>query len=275
MNLINPSLFKKWSGVFLASIIIPVLSCSSSDKKEEPAVNPAVKKEVQVGRSLAAKLAKKYGLIRDVEFTSYINSIGLLMASYSSRPELSFRFGILNTNEVNAFACPGGYVLITKGALSRIENEAELAALLSHELSHVTLKHSGSFEEDKVGFLDVLAAVMAPGGDVVSSFTKTVVDRMYSQFFEKGRKQEEEMDSDKAGVIYMIQAGYNPEAAITYLNKLNNSPENETLLKTHPPVKERITALSNFFKEQKIALTGKTNKERYQNEYKAFLSRNP
>lgn len=275
MNLINPSLFKKLGGVFFAAIFISVLSCSSSDKKEELPVNPAVKKEVQVGRSLAAKLAKKYGLIRDAEFTSYINSIGLLMASYSSRPELSFRFGILNTNEVNAFACPGGYVLITKGALSRIENEAELAALLSHELSHVTLKHSGSFEEDKVGFLDVLAAVMAPGGDVVSSFTKTAVDGMYSQFFEKGRKQEEEMDSDKAGVIYMIQAGYNPEAALTYLTKLNNSPENETLVKTHPPVKERIAALSNFFKEQKIALTGKTNKERYQNEYKAFLSRNP
>ncbi|MCX7999956.1 MAG: M48 family metalloprotease, partial [Leptospiraceae bacterium] len=103
----------------------------------------------------------------------------------------------------------------------------------------------------------------------------TAVDGMYSQFFEKGRKQEEEMDSDKAGIIYMVQAGYNPEAALTYLNKLNSSPENETLVKTHPPVKERISALSSFIKEQKFSLNGKTNKERYQNEYKSFLTRNP
>lgn len=267
-------LFSLQKGVIWFTFLI-LFFCTSTEKQDTPPVSPSVKKEVQVGRSLAAKLAKKYGLIRDSEFTSYINSIGLLLASYSSRPELSFRFGILNTTEVNAFACPGGYILITKGALSRIENEAELAALLSHELSHVTLKHSGNFEEDKVGILDVLAAVMAPGGDVVSSFTKTAVDGMYAQFFEKGRKQEEEMDSDKAGIIYMVQAGYNPEAALTYLSKLNSSPENETLVKTHPPVKDRISALSNFIKEQKFSFNGKTNKERYQNEYKSFLTRNP
>lgn len=252
-----------------------LISCSTGDKKEELPVAPAVKKEVEIGRTLAAKLAKKYGLIRDTEFTSYVNSVGLLLASYSSRPELSFRFGILNTTEVNAFACPGGYVLITKGALSRIENEAELAALLSHELSHVTLKHAGDFEEQKVGFLDILAAVMAPGGDVISSFTKTAVEGMYTQFFEVGRKKEEEIDSDKAGLIYLVQAGYNPEAALSYLNKLNNSPENEILVKTHPPVKERLNALTSFIKEQKLPLTGKINKERYQDEYRAFITRNP
>ncbi len=275
MSPIAVFLEKKCAAPYLAAFLLLILSCSTHEKKHELAVNPSIKKEVQVGRTLAARLAKKYGLIRDIEFTNYINSVGLLLASYSSRQELNFRFGILNTNEVNAFACPGGYILITKGALSRIENEAELAGLLAHELSHVTLKHSGNFEEDKVGFLDVLASIMAPGGDLVSSFTKTAVDGMYLQFFEQGRKKEEEMDSDKAGVIYMVQAGYNPEAAFTYLNKLNNSSESETLLKTHPPVKERILALSNFLKEQKINFVGKINKERYQNEYKAFLSRNP
>ncbi len=249
------------------------LSCKSTPDK--PPVDPSVKKEVEVGRSLAARLIKKYGLVKDEEFTIYINQIGNSIAKVSSRQELNFRFGILNTKEVNAFACPGGYIFLTKGSLIQIENEAELAAVLSHELTHVTLMHSGKFEDQGFSFLDVLASIMAPGGDFVSTFTKTAVDGMYAQFFGVGRAKNEELEADKAGAIYMVQAGYNVKAAIDYLTKISNAQNNETFTKTHPPTKERIEELTRFIKEQKFPLNGEFNKERFQSKYKAFLSRNP
>ena len=238
-------------------------------------MDPAVKKEVEVGRSLAARLIKKYGLIKDEEFTIYINQIGNSIAKVSSRQELNFRFGILNTNEVNAFACPGGYIFLTKGALAQIENEAELAAVLSHELTHVTLMDSGKFEDQGFSFLDVLASIMAPGGDFVSTFTKTAVDGMYAQLFGVGRAKNEELDADKTGAIYMVQAGYNVKAALDYLNKVTKAQNNETFTKTHPPTRERIDELSRFIKEQNFPLDGQINRERFQSKYKAFVSRNP
>lgn len=253
--------------------LILLMDCKLIQKKSASAVDPIVDKEVKIGKTLAARLAKKYGMIRDESFTRYINLVGKSLAIYSSRQELDFRFGVLDTEDVNAFACPGGYVLITKGAIELMESEAELASLLSHELSHVTLKHSGDFEERGASVLDVISAIMAPGGDLVSSVTKNAVDGMVNQFFEKGRKKEEEIESDKAGAVYMAQAGYDLQSSITYLNKLDASQHNEVALKTHPPTAERITELNKFISENKLSLKGKTNSPRFTAELKAFQDR--
>lgn len=254
-------------------LMLFLLNCQFLEKRTGPKVDPNVVKEVNVGKALAAKLAKKYGLIKDEPFTRYINLVGKSMAIYSSRQELDFRFGILDTEDVNAFACPGGFVLVTKGAIDIMETEAELASLLSHELSHVTLKHSGDFEEKGASILDVISAIMAPGGDLVSSVTKGAVDGLVNQFFEKGRKKEEEIESDKAGTIYLSQAGYDLESSIIYLKKLDKSQHNEVALKTHPPTSERISELNKFITDNKLNMRGKTNLQRFRAEYASFAQR--
>ncbi len=250
-----------------------LVNCQFLQKKAGPKVDPNVIKEVNVGKALAAKLAKKYGLIKDEPFTRYVNLVGKSMAVFSSRQELDFRFGILDTEDVNAFACPGGYVLITKGAIDLMETEAELASLLSHELSHVTLKHSGDFEEKGVSILDILSTIMAPGGELVSTVTKGAVDGMVNQFFEKGRKKEEEIESDKAGIIYLSQAGYDLEGSVIYLKKLDKSQHNEVALKTHPPTSDRINELEKFITDNKLNIRGKTNIQRFRSEYAGFAQR--
>lgn len=254
-------------------LMLFLLNCQFLVKRTGPKVDPNVIKEVNVGKALAAKLAKKYGLIKDEPFTRYVNLVGKSMAIYSSRQELDFRFGILDTEDVNAFACPGGFVLVTKGAIDLMETEAELASLLSHELSHVTLKHSGDFEEKGASILDVISAIMAPGGDLVSSVTKGAVDGLVNQFFEKGRKKEEEIESDKAGTIYLSQAGYDLESSIIYLKKLDKSQHNEVALKTHPPTSERISELNKFITDNKLKMRGKTNLQRFRAEYASFAQR--
>lgn len=261
-------------GRFFFLAVWLVMGCASSSDSLPPP-DPAVKKEVETGRALAARLAKKYGLIQDAEFTKYLNAVGAAVAKNSARQELNFRFGVLDTDEVNAFACPGGYVFVTRGALAQMEDEAELASVLSHELSHVTLKHSGDFTANKAGWLDVLASIMAPGGDFVSAITKTAVDGMYKQMFEDGRKKEEEMDADKAGAIYLSQAGYDLNGAIKYLGKLDKSQHNEVVLKTHPPTRDRINELNQFIKEQNLPMKGEIQRERFQKYYSEFKKNNP
>jgi|GEM_PF-983870 len=249
-------------------------SAESKETNDLP-VDKAVKKEVEIGRALAGRLAKKYGLVQDVEFTKYLNLVGKSLALYTARQELDFRFAVLDTKDVNAFACPGGYVLITRGSLELMGSEAELASILSHELSHVTLKHSGDFEEKGAGFLDIISSIMAPGGNIVSSISKTAVDGMMDQFLEKGRKQEEEIESDKAGILLMSQAGYNLKASSDLLAKLDKSQHNETVLKTHPPTSLRIKELEKFISTNGLKSGGKENKERFQKQWKDFVKRNP
>ena len=99
-----------------------------------------------MGRALSARLIYKYGLIKNKKQTNYLNLVGHTVSRLSSRPELEFYFGILNSPDVNAFACPGGYILITKGALDLMDNEAQLAGVLAHEITHVSLRHSGKFK---------------------------------------------------------------------------------------------------------------------------------
>ncbi|MCZ8154959.1 MAG: M48 family metalloprotease [Leptospira sp.] len=251
-----------------------LFTCKSAQEKDIP-VNKAVKKEVEVGRALAGRLAKKYGLIQDEEFTKYLNLVGKSLALYTARQELDFRFAVLDTKEINAFACPGGYILITRGSLALMGSEAELASILSHELSHVTLKHSGDFEEQGAGILDVISSIMAPGGNIVGSLTKTAVDGLLDQLLEKGRKQEEEIESDKAGVLLMSQAGYNLKASSELLAKLDKAQNNETVLKTHPPTSTRIKELERFISSNGLKSGGKENKDRFQKYWKGFSKRNP
>lgn len=257
----------------LLILLTILINCSSTTPKE-PEPSPAVQKEVEVGRALAARLAKKYGLVQDKEFTIYLNKLGQSLAANSSRQELNFRFGVLNTNEINAFACPGGYILITLGSIKLMESESELASVLSHEISHVSLMHSGNFEGQDHNFLDILAAVMAPGGDLVSSLAHSAMNNLVDELLEKGRDKAQEIEADKAGILLASQLQYDLDSSISYLTKIQKDQENnKVLLKTHPPTQERIEAIKKFIADQKLASKGKTNPERFNNSLSRLTAR--
>src|SRR3989338_3678250 len=100
-----------------------------------------VEAEIIFGREVAARILGRYKLYEDKNLARYINMVGRSAAQYANRPEIEFRFAILNTDIVNAFAAPGGYIFITKGALRLMEDEAELAGVLAHEVAHVSERH--------------------------------------------------------------------------------------------------------------------------------------
>ncbi len=201
--------------------------------------------EVKVGRSLAAKLLHKYGLIRNKDSLLALNELGRSLSSLSSRTDLPFLFGILNTDEINAFACPGGFIFLTKGVLRSVQNEDELATILAHEITHVVLKHSGDFPTTNV-FLEILSSLLAsPGGEVVYAGMAVAVDQLEKQFFETGRSVALELDADEGGVFLSQQAGYNGGKLEDYLKRIAQSKDSEILSKTHPDSNSRITRIKS------------------------------
>src|SRR3989304_6169141 len=136
--------------------------------------------------------------------------VGRSAAQYANRPEIEFRFAILNTDIVNAFAAPGGYIFITKGALRLMEDEAELAGVLAHEVAHVSERHivkelniKGTEASPSAG----LARIVGGGTDTMRAAFTQVVDKAVEILFEKGLKRQDEMDSDRIGTMHQDKAG--------------------------------------------------------------------
>ncbi|MCE9501599.1 MAG: M48 family metalloprotease [Leptospira sp.] len=255
--------------VFMA--VSPIaFSCSSLMTQSEPGIPDGVKREVQVGRVLAARLAKKYGLNQNREFTRYLNTVARKISSQSSRQELVFHVGVLNTEEVNAFACPGGYIFITLGALRMIDSEAELAGVLAHEIGHVTLRHSGEFSQ-REPVIDVIASLLSPGGDIVSALAHTALESLMAELFEKGRSKAVEMEADTAGLLIASTLDYDVYAYMRYLKKMENAKGNEIFLKTHPSGTERLKNLQQLVTNEKLG--GKRlDSEIYRNSFAKLIT---
>ena len=215
-----------------------------------------VEAEIQFGQELSAKILGTYRMIEDEKLTRYVNLIGKGLASYSPRPEIDFKFAVLNTDMVNAFAAPGGYIFITKGTLKMIRSEAQLAGVLAHEIAHVTERHI--VKELDIKGRDVsagasLASVMGGGtSDTVRAAFAQLVDKASEILFESGLKRENEMESDLLSLMLISNAGYDPleyQKLLVRIDEIKKSKKKKKystkiLSETHPALKDRIAAIS-------------------------------
>jgi len=219
-----------------------------------------VEAEIQFGRELAARILGKYRLYDNDTANRYVNVIGKGLSTFSPRPELEFKFGILNTDMINAFASPGGYIFITKGTLEIIENEAQLAGVLAHEIAHITERHivreldiKGRDDSAAAGF-----AAMLGGGtsETIRSVFTQIVDKASKILFEDGLKFSDEIDSDALSVMMISNAGYNPLAYKKLLEDIAKKKgakykKNKKILSdTHPSFKDRIKAINKIIAEE-------------------------
>ncbi|MBN1573335.1 MAG: M48 family metalloprotease [Deltaproteobacteria bacterium] len=229
--------------------------------------------EIRIGRSIAANVAGRYGVFRDMELTRYVSLVGNTVARKSDRPNLHYSFAVLDTDIINAFSCPGGYVFITMGALEIIDNEAELAAVLAHEVGHVSKRHIIK-EIEKKKFLNV-------GGKVVGNYLNTdpeIFNRATSHGTEllfRGYSRIDEYQADRLSLIYTSKAGYDPNALLSFLEKIKDkgaSPNDENarirtvklLFSTHPEAENRIERAKNIISRRETdSAKGVLLKERY------------
>jgi len=232
-----------------AILAATILSAGCTSGAIRGADRDSLENEIRIGRSLAARLTRKYGLVRDESVTSYVTTLGRTIAARSSRPELTFYIGVLDTEETNAFSCPGGYILLTRGAVLNMKNESELAFVIAHEVAHVALQHSGDFRRGG-GFVEFVSGILGGGGgSVVNAGVRQATDQMEEILLEKGRQRSLEFDADQAGILLASDLNYDPGAGAAYLARISSINGTDTLVKTHPSNADRVVLMRRFILE--------------------------
>ncbi len=216
-----------------------------------------ITEEVRFGREVAARIIGRYGMYENPAVTKYVNLVGTVLAMNSSRPEIEFHFAVLNTDEINAYAAPGGYVFITRGALLKMQDEAELAGVLAHEIGHVVEKHvvkelniRGSDESAVSG----LARVIGGSTDAARAAFAQAVDQAMDILFKNGYKREDETQADRDSVMLCALAGYEPTGLVHYFDRIKamKGKQTEVLDKTHPSYDARIAWLNDTIQKEGI-----------------------
>ncbi|MDR4496005.1 MAG: M48 family metalloprotease [Nitrospirales bacterium] len=198
--------------------------------------------EIVLGEAVAVEAFSRFGgEYPNQSWTRYINLVGKTIAEVSDRPTLNFHFAILNSQEQNAFAAPGGYIFITVGLLKTLKNEAELAGVLAHEVAHVTKKHM--LETIRRGA--VLGSVSELSLTAMKQDPKmfsNIIDQMTELLFTKGLDKDKEFEADVVGIEYAYRAGYHPQGLKDYLLTLAKAEGHaeSRFFTTHPSTTERI-----------------------------------
>jgi predicted Zn-dependent protease len=203
----------------------------------------SAQKEAEIGRGIAATIAGRYPLSRDTALTAYVNLVGLTVASEWPRADVVYRFGVLETPDVNAFAAPGGYILITRGALRLMESEAELAAVLAHEVGHVNRRHV----IEQIRKSDLMRTVQSETG--LTGGTLDQVIGSGSNMLFMGLSRADEAEADSIGLELAVSAGYDPGGLPAFVGRLiahaGEGPLGE-LMASHPQQADRLTALERI-----------------------------
>jgi predicted Zn-dependent protease len=209
---------------------------------------PSEADEIEIGKGVAANLLGAAPPVNDPQLQAYVNRVGQWVAMHTERPDLPWHFAVLDTDGVNAFATPGGYVFITRGMLLRMRDEAELAGVLAHEVSHVVEKHAlKTMRKGKLAGLagDALGNYAEKKGK--EDFTKIV--SAGTEIYARGLDKEDEYAADRAGVVIATRAGYDPYGLPSVLQTLASiNPKDDAvalMFKTHPDSGKRLELVSN------------------------------
>jgi len=258
-------------------------SCVTKLNKREQCVDAAhrevsFEEEYAFGGTLAVRMVGELGLVRDaqtavdspaLQVERYVNLVGRNLGAQSGRPNDRWTFGVLEEDPkdsaIRAFSTPGGYVFVSKTLLKRLDNEAQLAAVLAHEIAHVTEGHAiHQYQDVKASLCNTTFGTSLLEGPIADSLdlmikvgslvlddeknAKTLAkltDDLASDVFNAGYSKPREFDADRIGAQLMIYAGYNPYEMILFLNRV---PVDSAVLRNHPENKERQDALRAWIK---------------------------
>lgn len=209
----------------------------------------SVEQEVKMGKETAQALEAKYGLSQDYYLNERVNRIGQRLATVCGRNDISYSFKVLNANEVNALACPGGFIYVFKGLLDYMPTDTELAGVLGHEVGHVAKKHTvHSIEKQLWTSLILIAATRGQGLGLVQAAQQALF---------AGYSRTDERGADKEGVNNTIKAGFNPYAMLITVQKLDDLSQqgggaNYGLFSSHPEPEERVKRVMKQLKAYNI-----------------------
>jgi predicted Zn-dependent protease len=240
----------------------------SLDPKLKPAVRAVAgyseAEEIAIGRQAAGNLLGAAPLVNDLKLQQYVNKVGRWIASQSDRPTLDWHFGVIDSDDINAFAAPGGYVLITKGLYRTLTDESELAGVLAHEISHIVHKHhlnilgQGQLTElgkklllEQTGENETIKRLLGEGAEI----------------FARSLDKKAEYEADRGAVVLAARAGYDPFGLPAVLQDIGHVAKDDNrirlLFKTHPAPDDRIAELDRAIDARFDAIRGQTLQKRF------------
>ena len=221
-----------------------VASATTGKSEEEQSAE-----ELALGPEIAGRVLGAAALIDDKAAQERVNRIGRWVASQTSRPDLPWSFGVIKTNDINGFAAPGGYILITEGLYRLLESDDEVAAVLGHEISHAVQRDHYNViqkQQSRSELTGIAASNVTVGGGVAGSMAKDYAAKFGASVMAQSLDQGAEYRSDEAAEIYLARAGYDPLALYMVLQKMavRGTPSTRAMLDhTHPSLANRMDRL--------------------------------
>jgi predicted Zn-dependent protease len=215
--------------------------------------------EPAMGESVVIAVTGRYRLSADEKLNRYVNLVGMAVASASAATDIQFSFAVLDTDEVNAFSGPDGYVMVTLGALQRMEDESELAGVLGHEIGHIAMHH-GLAVAKSAAASGAMAKVARRALDKTAQLD-FVLDAGVQTVLSKGWAQPQEFAADEEAVRSVIKANYDPAGFERFIRKLDAA--GGSLMSTHPGKAERVARIAKQIDAANARGKGQTLKERF------------
>lgn len=203
------------------------------------------KEEMAIGGALAIQVFNRFGgPYKKDPLQRYIATLGQALADVSDRPGINYYFAVLNSEEPNAFATPGGYVFLSRGLLELLRNEAELAGVLGHEIAHISHRHAlTALERNKklAGLGSLTIGAMGADPEMFDKVIEEAAENLFAHGLDKGL----EYEADEVGTDYAYRLGYQPEGLKNFLTVLNARSGHDSIFwSTHPGPQDRLDNLS-------------------------------
>ncbi len=226
--------------------------------------------EADIGAEVSARIRDRYGVVQDAEVHRYVSLVGTVLAQATNRPNLPWKFIVLDTDGVNAFAAPGGYIHITRGALAMMTSEAELADALAHEITHVTEKHTlAAIKKGRLIQTGADQTSVTRGSELFQKLVDVSTDLVL-----KGFGRAEELEADQKGIRLANKVGYAPGGLAEFLTRLSDrnkaSSVKQGLFASHPEMQERLDKL-----RKQIAAENLTSTATLPDRYRKFITYQP
>ena len=209
--------------------------------------DPSQEDEIKIGREIAGNILGAAPLVKDAGLQKYVNQVGRWVASQSERPDLPWHFGVIESDDINAFAAPGGYVLITKGLYKKLEDESQLAGALGHEIGHVVKKHHIKVLQ-KSQLLSLGANLLGSSVGKNNQSVQTLIGHG-AEISARGLDKDAEFEADRVGMTLSTRSGYEPYGLVDILQILSLTNKTDSsvalLYKTHPSPDDRLEKLAD------------------------------
>jgi predicted Zn-dependent protease len=234
---------RRFSFALTVLILAILLSCATTGPGgKTDLILISDSQEVGLGQQFDAQVRSEAKVLADQQWQDHFNDIGQRLVAVCDRKNIEYHFTVIESDDINAFATPGGYVYVYTGLLKLMESEAELAAVTSHEISHIVARHSVKRLQQALG-LSVLIELVT--GESDSKTLETAIGIGLGVAL-SGYSRSNEREADDFGIHYMAQAGFNPKGAVDMFEHMAAASPGkrnffENLLATHPETQERIS----------------------------------